>query len=542
MKDFGSKNTASIQKCFRTSDIDEVGDDSHLTFFEMLGNFSFGGYFKEGAIKLAYEFITGKDWMNLNIDHVSVFGGDTEILADEESEKIWKSLGIKDIRRAGREDNFWGPTGAEGPCGPTTEIYINRVEVWNIVFNEYYKTPDGKFKKLETSGIDTGMGLERLAMVSQGVPTIFETDLFAPLMAIVPTEDKKLKRVIVDHVRGAANLIADGVEPSNKDRGYILRRLLRRSIFHIVWIVNEPGRLKLDIGNAARELSERVAELIKPIADGVVKISPYLGGKHIVLINSIMKKEIGASIDLLRSTSELRKAIEKFKQNGDNVFPADEAFKIFSSYGIPPDFIRDETREAGLEFKWEDFEDERQKHQKISRAGAEKKFGGHGLILNTGELKAENEEELNRVLRLHTATHLLQQALREVLGREVKQMGSDITPERTRFDFSFPRKMTQEEIEKVEYIVNQKIKEDLPMQFVELPKEEAEKTGALYFFKEKYPEKVKVYYMGRDLKSAWSKEFCGGPHVKHTGEIGKLKILKEESVGAGVLRIRGAVE
>lgn len=555
MKDFGSKNTASIQKCFRTSDIDEVGDESHLTFFEMLGNFSFGGYFKEEAIKYGHEFIASKDWMNLEIDKVTVFdpakvsGDDWRkgVPFDKESYEIWKKiLPESKIEREGI-DNFWGPTGSEGPCGPTTEIYVKNkggqsIEIWNVVFNEFYCSPDKKLKKSKIPGVDTGMGLERLAMVSQNVPTIFETDLFEPIMTIVPAEDKKIKRVIVDHIRGAANLIADGVEPSNKDRGYILRRLLRRSIFHIVRVANEPERLKLDINNTARDLSERVAELLKPIVDGIVKISPYLNEKHMVIIDSIMKREIGASIDLLRSTSELNRAIEKFKNNRDKVFHADEAFKIFSSHGIPPDFIRDKAREAGLGFEWNSFEDERQKHQEVSRAGQEKKFGGHGLILNTGELKAGNEEELNKVLRLHTATHLLQRALREVLGNEVHQMGSDITPERTRFDFSFPRKMTDEEKKKVEELVNQKIKEDLPMQFVELPKAEAEKVGALYFFKEKYPEKVKVYYVGKDLKSAWSKEFCGGPHVTHTGIIGKFRIAKDEAVGAGTRRVRGVVE
>ncbi|MEK7076842.1 MAG: alanine--tRNA ligase-related protein, partial [Patescibacteria group bacterium] len=326
----------------------------------------------------------------------------------------------------------------------------------------------------------------------------------------------------------------------NKDRGYILRRLLRRVIFHLVRVANDPVNLQLPRRDL--DLSGRVAEIIKPILETVIETSPYLEKGHAVRIDSVIKREIGTSIDLLRSTSELRKAIDQCLQDDVRVFPADIAFKIFSSYGIPPDFIRDEAEKIGLEFREEDFEKERKKHQEISRAGQEKKFGGHGLLLDTGELKATDEKELKIVTRLHTATHLLQAALRAVLGEEVKQMGSDITAERTRFDFTFERKLTPEEIKKVEDWVNDKIQKDLPMQYIEMPYEEAKKTGALHFFKEKYPEKVKVYFAGESLDKAVSKEFCGGPHVGHTGEIGKFKIAKEEAVGAGVRRIRGAVE
>jgi len=558
MKDFGSKNTVSIQKSFRTSDIDEVGDESHLTFFEMLGNFSFGGYFKEKAIEYGYEFITKE--MGLKIDYVSVFEGDSEIPADAKSEKIWKLLGVKDIRKFGRKDNFWGPTGAEGPCGPTTEIYVNSalrqaqgkppVEVWNIVFNEYYQRADKQLEKLNPPGVDTGMGLERLAMVSQNVPTIFETDLFKPLMNVIQLEhgDVRVKRILADHIRGAIYLIADGVVPGNKERGYILRRLLRR----VATSVGTESVVPLDQrGQPPKSLNERTYEVIESVKGALITLDDTLRSKE-ESIESVIRRETDDFIRLLRSGKELEDIIKKYQSIGETKISGRDAFRLHSSLGVPLSYVKDEVRKHHLRVDEDEFEEEKKKHQEISRAGQEKKFGGHGLILDTGELKAGSEEELKKVLRLHTATHLLQQALREVLGNEVGQRGSDITAERTRFDFSFSRKVTPEEIKKVEEIVNQKIKEDLPVGFVEFQKAEAEKVGALHFFsakggsasggKEKYPEKVKVYFVGKTLETAWSKEFCGGPHVTHTGVIGKFRIIKEEAVGAGVRRIRGGVE
>jgi alanyl-tRNA synthetase len=513
-KDFGSKNTASVQKSFRTSDIDEVGDESHLTFFEMLGNFSFGGYFKEEAIKYAHEFIIKE--MGLKIDYVSVFEGDGEVPADKESEKIWQSLGVASIKKFDRKDNFWGPTGSEGPCGPTTEIYVRGVEIWNIVFNEYYYRPGGKLEKLKTPGVDTGMGLERLAMTSQNVPTIFDTDLFAPLMKFLPEElNDRTKRILADHSRGIAFLLSDGVRPSNKEAGYILRRLIRRLITHYYLAGS-----KIDPQHLFEEIFENY------------------GGFYPELNGEIVLEEFGAEKERFESTLQIGlKELEKVKN-----LDSKSAFAIFSSYGLPYEIIKELGGEKAEKLKREDFDKEFEKHQEISRANAEKKFGGHGLVLDTGELKAGSKEELKKVTRLHTATHLLNQALREVLGKEVEQRGSDITTERTRFDFTYPRKMTKEEIEKVEELVNEKIKKDLPVNFKEMPKEKAEKTGALRFFKGKYPDTVKVYYIGESLEDAWSKEFCGGPHVERTGVIGKFKIIKEQASSAGVRRIRAIVE
>lgn len=531
LADFGSKNTASAQKSFRTSDIDEVGDESHLTFFEMLGNFSFGGYFKKDAIKYGYEFIT--KIMKLPIEYVTVFDP-AQVPADdwrkgvpfdEESYNIWKNILPEEKIKKEGIDNFWGPTGNEGPCGPTTEIYINNssgkaVEVWNIVFNEFYRNAKNELTKLPTPGVDTGMGLERLTMVSQKVATIFETDLFQSLLSLLPPNmTERTRRIIGDHARGICFLIADGVRPSNKEAGYILRRLIRRVIVH-----EHLAGIGLRSG---LELSHILHQVIQDYG----------------FFYPELKKEIILPV--------FEEEYNKFKKTIDNglkelqkieSIDAKSAFKLYESFGLPYEIIKELGEGKADSLRREDFEEEFKRHQEISRAGQEKKFGGHGLILDTGELKAANEEELKKVTRLHTATHMLQRALREVLGEEVKQAGSDITVERTRFDFSFPRKLSPEEVKKVEEIVNSKIEEDLPMQKVTLPKAEAEKTGALYFFREKYPDPVNVYFIGKKLESAWSKEFCGGPHVTHTGEIGKFRIAKEEAVGAGVRRIRGVVE
>ena len=511
MRDFGSLNTASIQKCLRTSDIDEVGDESHLTFFEMLGNFSFGGYFKKEAIEWGHEFITKE--MGLKIDYVSVFGGEGNIPKDTESEKIWKSIDQKiKIKYAGRADNFWGPTGDEGPCGPTTEIYVNGLEIWNIVFNEFYCRKGGKLEPLKTPGIDTGMGLERLAMASQNKKNIFETDLFGPIMEAIRISEKydniRVKRIIADHIRAIAFLISDGILPSNKEQGYVLRRLMRRIISY---------------GANGEELLE--------IISNDKNYSYYeLNAKTITGAYGEEKEKFSYTLE--RGLKEL----ERREKIGAKI-----AFDLYQSYGLPYEIIKEVGGAKAKLLKREDFDKEFAKHQEISKAGIEKKFGGHGLILDTGELKAGSEEELKKVTRLHTATHLLQASLREVLGSEVRQMGSDITPERTRLDFSFNRKLTPEELKKVSELVNSMIKADLSVKMKEMDYEDAVKSGALSFFKHKYPKRVKVYGIGEEGKEV-SKEFCGGPHVSRTSEIGKFVITKEEAVSSGVRRIRAAIE
>ena len=389
-----AKGVVSIQKCFRTSDIDEVGDESHLTFFEMLGNFSFGGYFKEDAIRYAYEFITDKKWMGLPIDYVSVFKGDKDMPSDEESEKIWKAIDpTLKVVRAGREDNFWGPTGPEGPCGPTTEIYCKNgsgkpIETWNIVFNEYYRRGDGTFEKLKTPGVDTGMGLERLAMVAQKTGTLFETDLFQFIFRkLLDTIDLRTKRIFSDHLRGIAFLISDGVRPSNKDAGYVLRRLIRRVVVY-------------------EEHVENIRAFFSAIAEQYGQFYPEL---KTAALNEIFTDEHD------RFSRTLKKGLEELKKTKE--INAQNAFQLYQSFGLPFEIIKERGGDRSRGLTREDFDREFAKHQEISRAGAEKKFGGHGLILNTGELKAGNEEEMKKAVRLHTATHLCSKRSARCLGR-----------------------------------------------------------------------------------------------------------------------------
>ena len=488
LKDFGSLNTVSIQKCLRTSDIEEVGDERHLTFFEMLGNFSFGGYWKEEAIKYAHEFITSPRWMGLEIDYVSVFAGEDNVPADIESEKIWKSIDKNiDVKKFGRADNFWGPTGEEGPCGPTTEIYVDGIEIWNIVFNEFYQNKDKSLKPLKVKGIDTGMGLERLVKVVQKVPTVFETDLFEKLISILPQNlDGKKKRILADHSRAVSFLISEGVYPDNKGAGYVLRRLLRRILAQF-----EMEEIKFAFDLTIAKFSELKRDIIWKVVDAE-------WSQFIVALN-LGKKELDRLSDV----------------------NPESAFRLYNSYGLPLDVIRDKFPQLNVQ----EFEREFGKHQQISRAGVEQKFKG-GLA-GHGEME----------VKYHTTTHLLHQALREVLGKDVFQKGSNITPERLRFDFSFARKMTNEEKETVEELVNKKIKESLLVSYEDIPVEEAKKRGAIGLFEDKYADKVRVYKIGH-----FSLEFCGGPHVENTSVLGKFKITKEEATSTGIRRIKAILE
>jgi alanyl-tRNA synthetase len=533
MKDFGLLNTVSVQKCVRTSDIEQIGDDSHLTFLEMLGNFSFGGYFKDGAIKWAHEFITKE--LGLKIDYVSVFAGEKNVPADEESEKIWKSIDPDIvIKKFGRADNFWGPTGDEGPCGPTSEIYINGIEVWNLVFNEFFCDKNSALSPLAKKGIDTGMGLERLATAVQKKTGVFETDLFVPIMEEVRgknlydyEQNRVSERIIADHLRASVFLIADGVTPSNVEQGYVLRRLLRRAIRHAK-LLNQP-----------EDIYERVLHVL---AHDIYRgIYPELKSKQKEILEVILAEKDKFTKTLDRGLREFGKLMEEMISRGEKVISGKNVFDLYATFGFPIELIEELAKEKGLTVDVNGFEGEINEHKAKSRAGVEKKFGGHGLVLDTGELKAGGEEELAKVTRLHTATHLLHAALRKVLGDEVRQAGSDITPERLRFDFAFPRKVTAEELKKIEGLVNKAIADDLAVTMNEMPYEEAIKSGALAFFKQKYPEVVKVYTIGGE-EAPFSREICGGPHVARMGEISKFKIVKEESVSAGTRRIRATVE
>lgn len=520
MHDFGSFNTASIQKSFRTTDIDEIGDETHLTLFEMMGNFSFGGYFKKEAIAYAHELITKE--FGLKIDYVTVFKGDKDVPEDMETQEIWKEIDPKiKIKKKGREDNFWGPTGNEGPCGPTTELFVNGIEVWNLVFNEFYCHRDGKLEKLNTPGVDTGSGLERMAAVIGGKDNIFETDLLAPIVEkvkeLAPGVDERIARIFTDHLRSSCFLIADGVRPSNKEAGYILRRLIRRVIAYEV---------QLDIHG------DLLAEIPAVVVEKFHRVYPNLNHGEIVEVLGLEKKKFKAALS--RGLKEL---------SGKQDLNTKDAFYLYETYGLPFELIVElAPGKLGKKLNKEDFDKEFERHQETSRAGKERKFGGHGMLLDTGELKAADEEELKKVTRLHTATHLMQAALRNVLGDSVSQRGSDITAERTRFDFTFERKLTDEELKQVEELVNRVIEQDLPFKYEEMSLEDAKKSGALFFFKGKYPPRVKVYYSGSSIKEAFSRELCGGPHVTHTGEVGRFRIGKQEAVAEGVRRLRATID
>jgi len=502
---YGS-NVVSSQKCFRTSDIGEVGDESHLTFLEMLGNFSFGSYFKEKAIKLAFEFLFKELNIPLEDAIFTVFEGDKNVPVDTESIKIWKSLGVEDnqIKKAGREDNFWGPTGDRGPCGPTTEIHVKGVEIWNLVFNQYYCDENKKLTPLKQSGVDTGMGLERLAMVIQEKEDVFETDLFEPILKDLPEGNNKARRIITDHLKGAAFLIAEGVLPSNVERGYILRRILRRAITYGK-LLNLPDDFSIPLTQKAISLYQEAY--------------PELKSQEAEILTVIQNENEKFLKTLERGLKEFGKVADKGRIEGE------EAFHLFDTYGFPLELTQELAKEKGIKVDQKGFELAFEKHRKVSRAGAEKKFGGIGQGADY------------QATRLHTATHLVHAALRKVLGDHVQQMGSDITSQRLRFDFAHSEKMTEEEIKKVEDLVNQKIQEDLEITKEEITYQEALGSGALAFFKEKYPDKVSVYSVGD-----FSREICAGPHVKKTSELGKFEIVKEETSGAGVRRIRAVLQ
>jgi len=514
-------NVASCQKCFRTSDIEEVGDESHLTFLEMLGNFSFGGYFKEEAIKLAYDFLFKELKLPLENATFTVFEGDPStgsgqvVPADEESILIWKKLGIPEnkIKKCGREDNFWGPTGEEGPCGPTTEIHVGEVELWNLVFNEYYQDRNGKLTPLKQKGVDTGMGLERLAMICQQKPSVYETDLFLPIITEIRNWKLEIgnwklrersERIIADHIKSAVFLISEDIFPSNVERGYVMRRVIRRAIRYGK-ILNLPKNFLIP-------LAQKVIEIYKDVY-------PKLKSKETDILTVIQNEEEKFEKTLEKGLKKFEKIIAKGDISGI------DAFHLFDTYGFPLELTEELSQERKINVDIKGFQESFEKHREISRAGAEKKFGGVG------------EEANYEAARLHTATHLLHSALRKILGFHVQQMGSDITSQRLRFDFSHPQKMTPEQIQKVEELVNQKITENLEVKREEMSYQEAIKSQALAFFKEKYPEKVSVYSI-----NAFSKEICAGPHIKKTGELGQFKIIKEESCSAGIRRIRAILE
>ncbi len=524
VKEYGNKNLASVQKCFRTSDIESVGDESHLTFFEMLGNFSIGGYGKKEAIKFAWELMTSKDWYGLPNDKffATVFAGDNEIPADTESEKFWKEVapGIE-VKRSGREENFWPNPIWIGTCGPSLELHYvlddgSNIEVWNLVFTQYFHNEDGTFKDLGQVNIDTGMGLERLAMIAQKKKTIFETDLFNAAKEVLEEVDTikspesvSAIRIVLDHIKAAIFIIDDGIEPSNKEQGYVLRRLIRSSALHAK-IANIDLLKEGPFGLIVNEFTRIYGNFYPTILHNKGKINTILDNELVKFYKTL---DIGMKKILSRQSS--------------GPISGSEAFNFYQTYGFPPELMK-----KFAEVNLEGFEEAMQHHQELSRTASSGMFKG-GLA-----------DHSDVVIKYHTATHLLHQALRDVLGAEVFQKGSNITAERLRFDFSFNRKMTDEEIKKVEYIINQKIKEDLKVDHMIITLDEAKKMNAIGLFDEKYVDKVSIYGVGPGYKldgGYYSLEFCGGPHVERTSVIGKIKITQEEAVSAGTRRIRAEI-
>ena len=527
------KRLVDVQKCIRTGDIDEVGDSTHLTFFEMLGNWSLGDYWKEEAISWSFEFLTSKKWLGLDKSklYITVFKGDKDAPKDEESVKIWKSLGIPGERifYLPKEDNWWGPAGQTGPCGPDSEMFMDNgkkkcskeckpgcscgkyFEVWNDVFIQYNKTQEGKYLPLKQKTVDTGMGVERTAAMLQGKKTVYEIESFAPIIEKIKENAKeqniKSIRIITDHLKAATFILAENISPSNLDQGYILRRLIRKSTRH-------SRILGIEKENFSSEIAKIVIKIYKDDY-------PELNENKNFILKELEKEEKKFKKTLETGLKEFNKLIKKgVKITGK------EAFLLFSSYGFPLEMTQELAEEKGLTFNKEEFEKEFKKHQELSRVGAEKRFKG-GL--------ADSSEETKR---LHTATHLLNEALRIVFkNRNIVQKGSNITPERLRFDFNFDRKLTQEEIKKIEDWVNKKIKEGLQVKKEEMTLEEAKKRNAQGVFEHKYAEKVSIYTVGN-----FSIEICGGPHVKNTKELGHFKIKKEESSAAGIRRIKAVLE
>ena len=520
LKDFGTRRLCSTQKSFRTSDIDEVGKTPrHLTFFEMLGNFSIGDYFKREAIEWAWEFLTKVCRLDPKNMYVTVFAGEKDVPEDKESIAIWKEVAGENVRieKFGREDNFWGPTGSSGPCGPCSEImYVfengTECEVWNLVFTELLQDEKGSIAPLEPKNIDTGMGLERLVWVLQKTSSVFETDLFKPIIGTVEDLaevgqeklDAKSLRILADHARAATFLVGDGVTPENSGRGYVLRRLIRRAVRH--------GQL-LDINGIF------LGQLVEKVLQVYGEQYPNLLEKQNEISETIEGEERKFGQTLKRGLRELEKIVSRPKADRplDGKLSGEDAFQLYDTYGFPLDLTIEIAKEKGFEVDTEGFEKEMEKQKE--RARSAKKF-------------AEYQPE--EIAPRHTATHLLNQALREILGEDVHQAGQDLTPERLRFDFTYDRKLTDEEIKKVEEIVNDWVKKDIPVECVETTYDKAIKAGAEALFAEKYKQadKVTMYKIGQV-----SKELCAGPHVKSTGELGSFKIMKQESVGRGVRRI-----
>ena len=517
------------QKCVRTNDIDEVGDNRHLTYFEMLGNWSLGDYFKEESIQMSYDFLTKELGIPAEKLSVTCFAGDEDCARDEVTASCWKKAGIPEERiyYFGKDDNWW-IAGETGPCGPDTEMFYDTgkpkcspecnpscgcgkyVEIWNNVFMEFYKDENGKYSKLKQHNVDTGLGLERMTMLLEGKETPFETELFAPIMdklvELQKVDNIASRRIVAEHLRSSMMIICDGGRPSNVDRGYILRRLIRRMVRHM-------NKLQISL--------DELSTLIDINVENLKEMYPALEANKETIKNVILEEKDKFVKTLEKGEKEFAKEVGQVKEQGENIVPGKVVFRLYDTYGFPPEVTEELATENGMKIDKEGFDKLFKEHQEKSRAGSEQKFKG-GLA-STGEMET----------KYHTATHLLNAALKQVLGSHVHQRGSNITAERMRFDFSHPAKMTDEEKQKTEDLVNEWISQAIPVEHLEMKKEDAIKMGAEAMFIEKYGDIVSVYKIG-DV----SLELCGGPHVSNTSELGHFKIKKEESSSSGVRRIK----
>ena len=521
------------QKCVRTNDIDEVGDNRHLTYFEMLGNWSLGDYFKEESIQMSYDFLTKELGIPVEKLSVTCFAGDEDCARDEVTASCWKKAGIPEERiyYFGKDDNWW-IAGETGPCGPDTEMFYDTgkpkcspecnpscgcgkyVEIWNNVFMEFYKDENGKYSKLKQHNVDTGLGLERMTMLLEGKETPFETELFAPIMdklvELQKVDNIASRRIVAEHLRSSMMIICDGGRPSNVDRGYILRRLIRRMVRHM-------NKLQISL--------DELSTLIDINVENLKEMYPALEANKETIKNVILEEKDKFVKTLEKGEKEFAKEVGQVKEQGENTVPGKVVFRLYDTYGFPPEVTEELATENGMKIDKEGFDKLFKEHQEKSRAGSEQKFKG-GLA-STGEMET----------KYHTATHLLNAALKQVLGSHVHQRGSNITAERMRFDFSHPAKMTDEEKQKTEDLVNEWITEAIPVEHLEMKKDDAIKMGAEAMYIEKYGDIVSVYKIG-DV----SIEICGGPHVSNTSEFGHFKIKKEESSSSGIRRIKAILD
>jgi len=539
------KRLVNYQKCIRTGDIESVGDTSHLTFFEMLGNWSLGDYFKDGAIKMSYEFLTSAQWLNIPAEKlgVTVFEGENNIPRDEESAEVWKSLGINRISYLPREDNWWGPAGSTGPCGPDTEMFYYMgekpcgpdckpgcscgkwLEIWNDVFMQYNKNAAGEYIPLERKCVDTGMGIERTVTVLTGKSSVYDTEIFTPIISAIEAacrckygengETDRSIRIIADHVRSSTFILGDpkAVTPSNVGAGYVLRRLIRRAVRH--------GRKLSGDGIKLSQIAEVIIEKFK---------GPYpeLEENRSLITDELDKEQEKFMETLQKGEHEFEKLLANLLKDPKKIMSGRLAFKLYDTYGFPIELTEELAAENGMKVNRQEFDESFKKHQELSRS-------------QIGSFKGGLEDQGEMAVKYHSATHLLHQALRTVLGNHVAQKGSNITAERLRFDFAHDAPMTAEQIKRTEDIVNEQIEKNLPVFLETMSIEEAKASGAVALFGEKYESQVKVYTIGSSKSDFFSKEVCGGPHVEKTGVLGKFTIQKEQSSSAGVRRIRAVL-